>query len=72
MNIFNLGTGVGYSVLDMVKAFEETTGQSVPYIITERRAGDLASVYSDPSKSEELLGWKAENSIEEMCEPAEK
>lgn len=51
----------------MVKAFEETTGQSVPYIITERRAGDLASIYSNQSKSEELLGWKAENSVKEMC-----
>ncbi len=67
LNIFNLGTGVGYSVLDMVKSFEETTGQNVPYRITERRAGDLASVYSDPSKSEEFLGWKAENGIKEMC-----
>ena len=67
LNIFNLGTGVGYRVLDIVKAFEETTGQSVSYRITERCAGDLASVYYDPSKGEELLGWKTENSIEEMC-----
>ena len=67
LNIFNFSTGVGYSVLDMVKAFEETTGQNVSYRITERRAGDLASVYSDPSKSKKLLGLKAENDIKEMC-----
>ena len=67
MNIINPGTVIGYSVLDMIKAFEEATGQSVPYIITERRAGDSASVYSNPSKSEELLGWKAENGIKETC-----
>ncbi len=67
LDVFNLGTGVGYSVLDIVNAFEETTNQKVPYRITERRAGDLATVYSDPSKSKKLLGWKAENGIKDMC-----
>ena len=69
-SIFNLGTGTGYSVIDIVKAFEKTTGQKVPYRIAPRRAGDLAEVYSDPSKSEKLLGWKAENTIEDMCADA--
>ncbi len=67
LDVFNLGTGVGYSVLDIVNAFEDTTNQKVPYKITARRAGDLATVYSDPTKSKKLLGWKAENGIKEMC-----
>ena len=67
LDVFNLGTGVGYSVLDIVNAFEETTNQKVPYRITARRAGDLATVYSDPSKSKKLLGWEAENGIKDMC-----
>lgn len=67
LDVFNLGTGVGYSVLDIVNAFEETTNQKVPYRITARRAGDLATVYSDPTKSKRLLGWEAENGIKDMC-----
>ncbi len=67
LDVFNLGTGVGYSVLDIVNAFEETTNQKVPYRITARRAGDLATVYSDPTKSKKLLGWEAENGIKDMC-----
>jgi len=63
----NLGTGVGYSVLDIVKAFEKVNGVKVPYVITARREGDVAVCYSDPSKAERLLGWKAERGIEEMC-----
>lgn len=63
----NLGTGVGYSVLDIVKAFEKVNGVKVPYVITGRREGDIAVCYSDPSKAERLLGWKAERGIEEMC-----
>ena len=63
----NLGTGVGYSVLDIVKAFEKVNGVKVPYVITARREGDVAVCYSDPSKAEMLLGWKAERGIEEMC-----
>ena len=65
--VFNLGTGVGYSVLDMVRAFEKATGVPIPYEIAPRRAGDVATVYADPSKSERLLGWKAERTLEDMC-----
>lgn len=63
----NLGTGVGYSVLDIVNAFEKANGVKVPYIIADRREGDIAVCYSDPSKAEQLLGWKAIRGIEEMC-----
>ena len=64
----NLGTGKGYSVLDVVKAFEKASGQKVPYIIAPRRSGDIATCYADPSYAKELLGWEAKKSIEEMCE----
>ena len=66
--IYNLGTGTGYSVLDMVKAFEQITGKKVPYKIAPRRAGDIATCYSDPTKAKEELGWTAEKGIKEMCE----
>lgn len=66
--IYNLGTGKGYSVLDVVKAFEKASGAKVPYQIGPRRAGDIATCYSDPSKALKELGWKAERDIEEMCE----
>ena len=69
-NVFNLGTGTGYSVLDMVKAFERVTGRSVPYEITARRPGDLATVYASPDKSAELLGWKAKYNLDDMCRDA--
>ena len=65
--IYNLGTGTGYSVLDMVKAFETSTGKTVKYKITARRAGDIATCYADPKKAEEELGWKAEKTLEDMC-----
>ncbi len=65
--VFNLGTGVGYSVLDMVKAFEEANGVAVPYKITPRRPGDIAACYADPAKSAKLLGWKAEKTLVDMC-----
>ena len=65
-NVFNLGTGTGYSVLDMVKAFERVTGQKIPYEIAPRRPGDLATVYSSPDKSAQLLGWKAKYNLEDM------
>ena len=65
--IINLGTGVGYSVLDIVKNFEAATGVKIPYVIKPRRAGDIATCYSDASKAERELGWKAENGIKEMC-----
>lgn len=66
--IYNLGTGVGYSVLDVVKAFEKASGKKIPYVIGPRRDGDIATFYSDPSKALKELGWKAERGIEEMCE----
>ena len=65
--VINLGTGVGYSVLDMVKAFEKATGRTVPYVIAPRRAGDVAECYSDPAKAKELLGWTAEHDLVDMC-----
>ena len=66
--IYNLGTGKGYSVLDVVKAFEKASGVKIPYTIGARRAGDIATCYSDPSKALAELGWKATRDIEEMCE----
>ncbi len=65
--IYNLGTGTGYSVLDMVKAFEISTGKKVPYQIVSRRAGDIASCYADPKKAKEELGWTAKKTLEDMC-----
>ena len=65
--VFNLGTGTGYSVLDMVKAFERANGLRLPYTIAPRRPGDIAVCYADPAKSEELLGWRAEKTLEDMC-----
>jgi UDP-glucose 4-epimerase len=67
VNIYNLGTGVGYSVLDIVKAFEKATGVPVPHVIAPRRAGDIPECYADASKAKEILGWKAQYGIEEMC-----
>ena len=66
----NLGTGSGYSVLDMVWAFEKASGKSVPFKIAERRAGDVASCYADPGQALVMLGWRAERSLEKMCEDA--
>ena len=65
--IYNLGTGKGYSVLDIVKTFEKVTGQKVPYKIVERRTGDLAMFYANSKKAQEELGWKAEKTLEDMC-----
>ena len=67
LSIYNLGTGKGYSVLDIVKNFEAATGVKIPYVIKPRRPGDIATCYSDASKAERELGWKAENGIKEMC-----
>ena len=67
MHIYNLGTGVGYSVLDMVNAFEKANNIKVPYKIAPRRAGDIAMCYSDPKKAKEELGWVAEKTLEDMC-----
>ena len=66
----NLGTGCGYSVLDMIRAFELASGRPVPYSIVERRPGDVASCYADPSLATRVLGWKATRGIEEMCRDA--
>ncbi len=66
-DVFNLGTGTGYSVLDMVKAFEKVNNVPVPYKIAPRRPGDLATCYADPAKSREKLGWTAEKTLEDMC-----
>ena len=65
--VFNLGTGTGYSVLDMVHAFIEVNRVSVPYEIAPRRPGDLAVCYADPGKSARVLGWKAERNLQDMC-----
>ena len=67
VKVYNLGTGKGYSVLDIVKAFERVNDVKIPYVIDDRRPGDIATCYSDPSKAWTELGWKAEYGIEEMC-----
>jgi len=64
---YNLGTGVGYSVLDVIRAFSKACGKELPYVIKPRRAGDIAACYADASKAETELGWKAELGIDEMC-----
>ena len=70
VQIFNLGTGNGYSVLDIIKAFSKACGHDIPYVIDPRRPGDVATCYSDPTKAREVLGWVAENTIEDMCRDA--
>lgn len=67
VNVYNLGTGVGYSVLDVVKAFEEANGVKIPYEIKPRRAGDVATLYSNPSKAKAELDWEAEYDLVRMC-----
>jgi len=66
--VYNLGTGCGYSVLDVVKAFEKASGKTIPYQLVDRRAGDIATCYANASKAEKELGWKATRGIDEMCE----
>ena len=66
----NLGTGRGYSVLEMVKAFEHASGRAVPYQIGPRRAGDIAQYWADPALAHELLGWKCQRGLEQMCADA--
>ncbi len=65
---YNLGTGVGYSVLDIINNYEKACGSKIPYVITKRRAGDIGICYADPSKAYKELGWKAQRGIEKMCE----
>jgi len=67
MLIVNLGTGNGYSVLDMVKAFEKASGKNIPYKIVDRRSGDIATCYAAPAYAKEKLAWKAEYELDEMC-----
>lgn len=67
VHIFNLGTGTGYSVLQLIKAFEKTNKCKIPYIIAPRRAGDIAECFADARKAEAELGWKAKKTLEEMC-----
>lgn len=68
----NVGTGTGSSVIDVVKAFKSASGQSIPYKAVERRAGDVGTVYADPSKAHKLLGWVAEKNLDDMCKSAWK
>ena len=68
--IYNLGTGTGYSVLDVINAFEEANNLKINYVFKDRRAGDVPACYADPSKAEKELGWKAKRGIREMCEDA--
>ncbi len=70
LQIFNLGTGKGYSVLEVVHAFEKVLGRELPYRITDRRAGDIAACYADPAKAEKELGWKAIYTLDDMCRDA--
>lgn len=65
--VYNLGSGIGHSVLEMVKAFEKVNNVKVPYKIAPRRAGDLAEIYADPTKAEKELNWKTEKTLEDMC-----
>lgn len=66
----NLGTGIGYSVLDMVAAARRATGQTIPYVISQRRAGDIAAFWADPSTAQQLLGWQARYDLDTMCADA--
>ena len=70
VKVYNLGTGVGYSVFDLLKAFESATGIQIPYRVTPRRTGDIGECWSDPSKAERELGWKAVRTLEDMCKSA--
>ena len=70
VEVFNLGTGTGYSVLDMVHAFSRACGKEIPYRIAPRRSGDIATCYADVSKAKEVLGWSAQLGIDDMCRSA--
>jgi UDP-glucose 4-epimerase len=70
VSVINLGTGIGYSVLDIVRAFSKACGKELPYVIEARRPGDVATCYSDPSRAKELIGWTAEKNLEDMCADA--
>jgi UDP-glucose 4-epimerase len=70
VSVYNLGTGVGYSVLDLVTTFEKVNGVKIPYELTARRPGDVATCYADPTLANEALGWSAKLGLEEMCRDA--
>ncbi len=70
VHIFNLGTGIGYSVLEMINAFEKACGKHIPYEIVEPRSGDIAECYSNPQKAKSELGWSAVYNVNQMCEDA--
>ena len=67
VSVYNLGTGHGYSVLEVIKAYEQAAGHPIPYAIKPRRPGDIAACYADASKAEKELGWKAELTIDDMA-----
>jgi UDP-glucose 4-epimerase len=66
--VTNIGTGIGYSVLDVVEAFKKASKVDIPYKLVPRRAGDIAKCYANPSYAKEVLGWEAKRTLEEMCE----
>ena len=70
LRVYNLGTGRGYSVLEVVEAFERVSGRKIPYVFAERRPGDVARAYADPSKANAELGWRARRDLDEMCRDA--
>ncbi len=70
VSTYNLGTGTGYSVLDIIKSFEKATGENIPYIVTDKRPGDIAISYADPTKACKELGWKAKKTLMDMCKSA--
>ncbi|MBE6600518.1 MAG: UDP-glucose 4-epimerase GalE [Ruminococcaceae bacterium] len=72
IDYFNIGTGKGYSVLDMVKAYERITGKTIAYEIVDRRPGDIAECYADPTKAKEVLNWTAKYGIDDMCRDADR
>lgn len=67
VQIYNLGTGKGYSVMDMIKGLEKASGKTIPYVNCPRRSGDLASVYANPALATEELGWEAKRGLDDMC-----
>jgi UDP-glucose 4-epimerase len=70
LNIYNLGTGRGYSVLEIIQNMEKVVGRPIPFKIIDRRPGDIATCYADPSKAREELGWSAQFDIHRMCQDA--
>ena len=68
VEVFNLGTSVGYSVLEMISAFEKACGKEIKKVMLDRRPGDIAECYADATKAKEMLGWKAEKNLDDMCE----